>query len=147
MDIALDQDHDNPQLIFESLNSTGVDLSQADLIRNYVLMGLDHEEQTKLYKSYWYPMEQSFGQSQNVLLFNRFMRDYLTMKSKSGDIPNMDKVYVTFKAYQQRRNDASIAETVSDIYRFSKYFTRMIFGMEPDPEIQRVLADISAFYR
>ena len=61
VEITLDKDHDNPQLIFESLNSTGMALSQADLIRNYVLMGLDNEEQTKLYKKYWYPMEQSFA--------------------------------------------------------------------------------------
>lgn len=58
VDISLEQ-KDNPQLIFESLNSTGMDLSQADLIRNYVLMGLDNEEQVKLYKKYWHPMEQS----------------------------------------------------------------------------------------
>src|SRR5258706_8885 len=53
VEISLDRDHDNPQLIFESLNSTGMDLSQADLIRNYILMGLDNEEQNQLYKKYW----------------------------------------------------------------------------------------------
>ena len=143
VDISLEQDYDNPQLIFESLNSTGVDLSQADLIRNYVLMGLDNDEQTKLYKSYWYPMEQSFGQAQNVMLFNRFMRDYLTMKSKSGEIPNIDKVYTTFKAYQQNRNDISISEIVADIYRYSKYFTKMALLQEKDAEIKQVLDDIS----
>ena len=61
VDIALDRNHDNPQLIFESLNSTGLSLSQADLIRNYVLMGQESNLQNRLYKEYWLPMEQSFG--------------------------------------------------------------------------------------
>ncbi|HVB25061.1 MAG TPA: DUF262 domain-containing protein [Ktedonobacteraceae bacterium] len=141
VDISLEQ-QDNPQLIFESLNSTGMDLSQADLIRNYVLMGLDNEEQIRLYKIYWHPMEQSFGQTQNVALFNRFMRDYLTIKSGSGEIPNMDKVYVTFKAYQQSKSTIPIEEIVEDIYRYSKYFTRMVLSREPDAEIRRRLNDI-----
>ncbi len=80
VEISLDRDHDNPQLIFESLNSTGMDLSQADLIRNYVLMGLDNDEQARLYKFYWYPMEQSFRRTDDPYQFDRFMRDYLTVK-------------------------------------------------------------------
>ena len=80
VDIALDRDFDNPQLIFESLNSTGVDLSQADLIRNYVLMGLSSEEQNHLYKQYWSPMEQLFPHVADENIFDRFMRDYLTLK-------------------------------------------------------------------
>ena len=141
VDIALEQ-QDNPQLIFESLNSTGMDLSQADLIRNYVLMGLDNEEQIRLYKTYWYSMEQSFGHTQNVALFNRFMRDYLTIKSGSGEIPNMDKVYATFKIYHQSKSNAPIEEIVEDICRYSKYFTRMVLSREKDPEIKRRFDDI-----
>lgn len=60
VDIALERDHDNPQLIFESLNSTGLDLSQADLIRNYVLMGQPPKLQKEIYTNSWYPLEQSF---------------------------------------------------------------------------------------
>lgn len=93
VDIALDRDRDNPQLIFESLNSTGLDLSQADLIRNYVLMGLEPKEQAEIYNNYWYPMEQNFGQSASNDLFDRFIRDYLTIKSKLGAIPNIQDVY------------------------------------------------------
>ena len=141
VDISLEQ-QDNPQLIFESLNSTGMDLSQVDLIRNYVLMGLDNDEQTRLYKSYWYPMEQSFSHTQNVTLFNRFMRDYLTLKSKTGDIPNIDKVYATFKLYHQNRSATPIEEIIADIYRYSKYFTKMAFSQEKDADIRRVLNDI-----
>ena len=90
VDIALERDHDNPQLIFESLNSTGMDLSQADLIRNYVLMGLPPNLQRELYYDSWYPLERSFPAAQPEL-FDRFMRDYLTMRT--GQIPKVDHVY------------------------------------------------------
>lgn len=53
----MDRIQDDPQLIFESLNSTGMDLSKSDLIRNYILMGLNPDEQESIYKNYWYPME------------------------------------------------------------------------------------------
>ena len=60
--ISLDKDSDNPQMIFESMNSTGKDLSQTDLLRNYLLMDLTPEKQTRLYKTYWKPMEELFGE-------------------------------------------------------------------------------------
>ena len=141
VEISLDRDHDNPQLIFESLNSTGMDLSQADLIRNYVLMGLDNDEQTKLYRSYWYPMEQSFRQTHGIDEFDRFMRDYLTMKQ--GAIPNIDKVYASFKAYQRSKAEMPIREIVADIYRYAEYFVNMAFLKEEDAEIRGVLRDIN----
>ena len=91
VDIALDRTHDNPQLIFESLNSTGLELTQADLVRNYVLMGLEPVAQEQLYNTHWYPMEKSFGDEAYALYFDRFMRDYLTLKT--GAIPNIDRIY------------------------------------------------------
>ncbi len=138
VDIALQQ-QDNPQLIFESLNSTGMDLSQADLIRNYVLMGLENKDQIKLYKKYWYPMEQSFGQTQNVALFNRFMRDFLTLHT--GDIPNVDKVYATFKAYHQDKTHIPIEQIVAEVYQYSKYFTCMVLAREKDAELKHCFED------
>lgn len=83
VDIALERDHDDPQLIFDSLNSTGLDLSQADRIRNYVLMGLPSKEQVQVYNTSWYPLEQSFPADQQDL-FDRFMRDYLTSAAARG---------------------------------------------------------------
>jgi len=124
VEISLDRSHDNPQLIFESLNSTGLDLSQADQIRNYVLMGLEDTEQTKLYEAYWHPMELSFDDTRDTATFDRFMRDYLTFKS-SGTIPNIDEVYEKFKQYRQREPSRSISEIVVDIYRYSKHFTKL----------------------
>lgn len=142
VEISLDRSHDNPQLIFESLNSTGLDLSQADQIRNYVLMGLEDAEQTKLYEAYWRPMEQSFDDTKDPAIFDRFMRDYLTIKS-SGTIPNIDEVYEKFKQYRLREQASSISEIVADIYRYSKHFTKLAFQREEDPEIRRVLTDIN----
>ncbi len=141
VEISLDRDHDNPQLIFESLNSTGMDLSQADLIRNYVLMGLDNDEQTRLYKTYWQPMEQSFPYADSTYQFDRFMRDYLTVKQ--GTIPNIDKVYVSFKVYQRSKMTTPIQEIVADVYRYSRYFVNMAFLREGDHEIRGVLQDIN----
>lgn len=97
VDISLNRDHDNPQLIFESMNSTGKDLSQADLIRNFMLMRLDGETQKRLYEYYWRPMELEFGQEAYSSSFDSFMRHYLTMKT--GNIPKIDEVYEEFKRF------------------------------------------------
>src|SRR5450759_3013767 len=78
VDISLNRDQDNPQLIFESMNSTGRELTQADLIRNFILMGLEPGLQTKLYEKYWRPMEVDFGQEAYGTQFDGFMRYYLT---------------------------------------------------------------------
>ncbi len=141
VEISLDKDHDNPQLIFESLNSTGMDLSQADLIRNYVLMGLDNEEQTKLYKDYWYPMEQAFHYAEGTDQFDRFMRDYLTVKQ--GIIPNIDRVYTSFKIYHRSLGGTPIHQIVEDIYRYAGHFVNMALLREGDREIWQVLRDIN----
>lgn len=137
--IALGQD-DNPQLIFESLNSTGMDLSQADLIRNYMLMRMSSDEQTKLYNKYWYPIEQSFNGSGDNSQFDRFMRDYLTMKL--GIIPNIDKVYANFKAYQQSVG-ISMQMLVADIYCYAQYFINMAFEQEKDTALREALKDVN----
>lgn len=140
VDISLNREHDNPQLIFESLNSTGLELSQADLIRNYVLMGLEPEEQKELYNDFWYPMEQGFGHTDYVARFDRFMRDYLTVKT--GRIPNIREVYEAFKGYA-RDNDRSIRNLLADIYLFSKYFVNMALLKEDDKELKKIFIEIN----
>ena len=141
VDIALDRDHDNPQLIFESLNSTGLDLTQADLIRNYILMKLEPREQTSIYNDYWYPMEKSFGNLNDSTLFDRFMRDYLTVKT--GRISNINDVYSSFKEYVYNLKKNTIEQIVEDIYRYSKYFVKLSFQSESDKEVNQVLKDIN----
>lgn len=120
VDVALEKDKDNPQLIFESMNSTGLDLSQADLIRNYILMGQDITLQTELYEKYWFPMEQSYG-NEYATRFNWFVRDYLSVKT--GVIPTIGKVYEDFKTYvQSNKSPSSITEVVQDIFKYSGYY-------------------------
>ena len=140
VDISLDSNHDKPQLIFESLNSTGLELSQADLIRNYVLMGLEREKQEEIYKNHWYPIEESFGHSEGSEYFDRFMRDYLTIKS--GQIPNMRDVYSSFKEYFTSSNQP-VDELISDIHYFSKFFTKLIFEKEQDSQLNQIIHDIN----
>lgn len=141
VDIALDRERDNPQLIFESLNSTGLELSQADLIRNYVLMELEPKQQEELYNDYWYPMEQSFGQADYTTQFDRFMRDYLTVKT--GSIPNIRAVYEAFKTHSQRGAYNSVQEIVADIYQYSKYFVYMALEKEEDRELRGIFNNIN----
>ena len=141
VDISLDSNYDNPQLIFESLNSTGLELSQADLIRNYVLMGQEREEQNEIYKNYWYPIEESFGHSEGTEYFDRFMRDYLTIKT--GTIPNKGDVYASFKEFFVSQDD-SIKDLVVDIHYFSKFFTKLFKETDEDSQINRVIHNINS---
>lgn len=141
VDVALEKGVDNPQMIFESMNSTGLDLSQADLIRNYILMGQEIKLQNDLYEKYWYPMEQSYG-NEYTSAFNAFMRDYLSVKT--GAIPRMDKVYEEFKQYVQgSKSPESIEEVVADIYKFSGYYVKMILHNVEDKELQQSFRNIS----
>jgi len=141
VDVSLDRNYDNPQLIFESLNSTGLDLTQADRIRNYVLMGLESDIQNELFTNYWFPMEQSFRHAEYAEQFDRFMRDYLTMKSPSGTIPRVEEVYTNFKKFAQGKK---IKETVADVWRYSKYWVRMAFSdNEEDTQIRALFRDIN----
>ena len=139
IDVSLDRERDNPQLIFESLNSTGLELTQADLIRNYVLMGLEKQEQDNLYNDYWSTMEKRFGYAKYSALFDRFMRDYLTIKTEK--IPNIKDVYSAFKLYAQNFKD--IKELVADIYKYSKYFVNIALEQEQDNGIKTVFSDIN----
>lgn len=140
VDVSLESGKDNPQLIFESLNSTGLDLSQADLIRNYILMGLEEKKQERLYEEYWRPIERAFRHAENSNYFDRFMRDYLTIKT--GQIPNMDEVYQAFK--EHCRPGQPIDDVISDIHYYAMYFAKLSFAQEPDPELNRHIRNINA---
>jgi uncharacterized protein with ParB-like and HNH nuclease domain/predicted transport protein len=141
VEVALEKGVDNPQLIFESLNSTGLDLSQADLIRNYILMTQEIKLQTELYEKHWYPMEQSFGNDYAVS-FDFFMRDYLSVKM--GKIPKIGTVYQEFKNYiQGPLAPKTITEVVTDIHKFSSYYVRMVLLKEPDLDILSAFKNIT----
>lgn len=142
VDISLNRDQDNPQLIFESMNSTGKELSQADLIRNYILMGLEPQLQTRLYEQFWRPMEVDFGQEAYSEQFDGFMRHYLTVKT--GEIPRIGEVYEAFKVHAISINTAHarMESLVSDIRTFSRYFCAMALGKETDPDLKLAFQDL-----
>jgi len=142
VDIALNREQDNPQLIFESMNSTGRELTQADLIRNYILMGLEPKLQTRLYERYWRPMERDFGQDGYNAYFDSFMRHYLTVKT--GEIPRLDDVYTQFKRFVRSSfdGDMDMETIVKDIRQFSQYFCAMALGTEPDPQLKDAFHDL-----
>lgn len=142
VDIALSRDHDNLQLIFESMNSTGRELGQADLIRNFVLMELNRDHQTRLYNGYWRPMEIDFGQEAYSKHFDGFMRHYLTVKT--GEIPNVRRVYEAFKAYVSKTQSVPdcIDDLVKDLHKFSGHYCAMELGKEKNPVLRAAFADL-----
>ncbi len=134
VEISLERSKDNPQLIFESMNSTGKDLTQTDLIRNYILMGLEPEKQEIFYKKYWRAMEEDF--KQNETLFNRFVRHYLTIKTR--EIPNINKVYEAFKRYQQERG-IETEVLLQDLQKYCGFFCQIVFKKEADKDLNEAL--------
>ncbi len=135
VEISLERGKDNPQLIFESMNSTGKDLKQTDLIRNYILMGLEPEKQKIFYKKYWRAMEEVF--KQNETLFNQFVRHYLTIKTR--EIPNINKVYEAFKDYQQERG-IETEVLLQDLQKYCRYFCQIVFKEEDDKDLNKALS-------
>ena len=136
--ISLDKDSDNPQMIFESMNSTGKDLSQTDLLRNYLLMDLTPEKQTRLYKTYWKSMEELFGEDiykNDVNKFDYFIRDFLTLKSNTGYICKINNVYENFKRYYLDNNCEKFA-VLRDLFTYAKYYACIDLLQEKDDELK-----------
>lgn len=136
--ISLDKDSDNPQMIFESMNSTGKDLSQTDLLRNYLLMDLTPEKQTRLYKTYWKPMEELFGEDiykNDLNKFDYFIRDFLILKSDTGHICKINNVYENFKRYYLDNNCEKFA-VLKDLFTYAKYYACIDLLQENDNELK-----------
>ncbi len=142
VDISLSREQDNPQLIFESMNSTGRELSQADLIRNFVLMGLEPEHQSELYDEHWRPMEVAFGQEAYGKYFDGFMRHYLTVKT--GEIPNVNEVYEAFKALSRKPEIAAqgVDKIVAEVHASSLDYCAMALDQETDKELALAFRDL-----
>ena len=140
VDVSLKRGEDNPQLIFESMNSTGRELSQADLIRNFVLMDLEPERQRSVYEARWRPMELEFGQEAYGKYFDAFMRHYLTLKT--GEIPNVREVYEAFKRFRGSEREQTIEDLLGDIGRYASHYCRMALRGEPDPSLKAAFTDL-----
>ena len=94
IDIKLDE-ADDAQLIFGSLNSTGLDLSEADKIRNHVLMNLDQERQESYYEDFWNKIELNTDYE-----VSEYIRFYLA--ARQGKTPAIKRVYPAFRAYANK---------------------------------------------
>lgn len=140
VNITLDRNVDDAQAIFESLNSTGKELSESDLIRNYVLMGLEPAEQKYVYEHMWRPMELLFDYKNQSSIMDRFFRDYLTMKMTR--IPKIDRIYETFKTYQLNCEFASIRDLCTDLFTYATYYTNMVFARNDNSTLKSLYADI-----
>ena len=141
VNITLDRSVDDAQAIFESLNSTGKELSESDLIRNYVLMGLEPTEQTYVYEHLWRPMELLFLYETQDSVMDRFFRDYLTMKITR--IPKQDRVYEEFKLYHLNCEFSTIRELCQDLLTYAKYYTDMVFKRSSNPALKSLYEDIN----
>lgn len=142
--ISLDANQDNPQLIFESMNSTGKDLSSADLIRNFVLMGLPKEKQDALYLNHWRNIELTLGADSYEDTFDEFLRNYLIVLYAPEPLVKRD-IYHIFKRHVYDRGynkDDRIVELLREMERFASYYARITRGTETSPERARVLANL-----
>lgn len=125
VEISLDREKDDPQRIFESLNSTGLELSQADLIRNYILMGLNRKSQNKIYNNYWEIIEKlAKDESLNTSKVSDFIRDYLTLVNNK--IPNKSKVYLEFKAKFPTTDLDELEKNLLPIKSLVKYYNKLL---------------------
>jgi uncharacterized protein with ParB-like and HNH nuclease domain len=143
VEISLDRDKDDPQRIFESLNSTGLELSQADLIRNYILMGLKRKSQNKIYENYWEHIEQlSKDESTNSSKVSDYIRDYLTLENKK--IPNKNKVYHEFKEKYPTSTVEVLEDILTPIKKLVKHYNKLLNpAHEPDNDIRQQLQYIN----
>lgn len=141
VNITLDRSVDDAQAIFESLNSTGKELSESDLIRNYVLMGLEPTEQTYVYEHLWRPMELLFVYELQDSVMDRFFRDYLTMKLTR--IPKQDRVYEEFKLYHLNCEFGTVRELCHDLFTYAKYYTDMVFKRSGNKALKTLYEDIN----
>ncbi|WQV01493.1 DUF262 and DUF1524 domain-containing protein [Helicobacter pylori] len=135
IEISLKKGKDDPQLIFESMNSKGVDLTQTDLIRNYIIMETEVEKQECFYKKYWRAMEEDF--KQNETLFNKFVRHYLTIKI--GKAPKEKEVYEKFKNYQQEKG-IETEDLLKDLQKYCGYFCQIAFKKEEHKDLNKALS-------
>jgi uncharacterized protein with ParB-like and HNH nuclease domain len=137
VEIELKRGEDDPQLIFESLNSTGLTLTQADLVRNFILMKESSSRQEELYENYWSNIEKNTNNK-----VSGFIRDFLTLKERV--IPNRDKVYNSFKKYVQNNySEKQVEDLLKELLKFSKFYNIIINNNDNSKEINKSLKKIN----
>ena len=141
--ISLDRTRDDSQRIFESLNSTGLELSQADLIRNYILMRLERKEQEQVFRDYWEPIEKNARDREvNKSRVSDFIRDYLTHVQKA--IPNKGAVYSKFKDRFPAPNSPDLTAALAEMLELSFVYERLL---NPSLETDALISDELSYIR
>ena len=141
VDVTLERGIDDPQLVFESLNSTGLDLSSSDLIRNFILMRLNEKDQTRLYESYWKKIELLFKGSERI--FDNFIRDFLALRSASSKLERSDRIYLAFRReFGSIGNDLSALEILlNNLLKYATYYAAFAVRSDSD-EIGKALSSL-----
>lgn len=142
IDVTLNRQTDDPQLVFESLNSTGVDLSQADLIRNFILMRLPESEQTRMYERHWSKIESLFRGSEPTL--DAFIRDYMALRTRAIKQTRLDQIYRAFReefsVFQQE--DGGLEGMLRDMVHNAQYYASFNPGQPGDGDIDIALRNL-----
>lgn len=141
VDVTLDRAHDNPQLVFESLNSTGMDLSQADLIRNYLLMQIPEQDQTRLFEAYWYNIDQLFRGASKT--FDAFIRDFMALRTKASKQARLEDIYREFR-YELGSSLGSEATEVllKEMLRQAEYYASFTRARTVSPKVDAALSSL-----
>jgi uncharacterized protein with ParB-like and HNH nuclease domain len=125
VEISLERGKDDPQRIFESLNSTGLDLSQSDLIRNFILMDLPPKDQNRVFETIWNPIEDNAKDLvKQSSLVSDYIRDYLTLRNRK--IPNKNKVYAEFKNLYSNKKDEAYNQELENIKSLSAHYKKFV---------------------
>lgn len=142
VDVGLYQQTDNPQQTFESLNATGKELEDGDLIRNFLLMNLTSERQKFIYENYWYPIEESLG-----VYLTFFFINFLYMEK--GTSTNIKNLYKEFKVYFYDKYEShdNIEELTIKLFEYSKYFNLIICNFENTKDDDRLVAALKSLNR
>lgn len=150
VDVCLTRGQDDPQMIFESLNSTGLDLTQADLIRNFVLMRQDEQLQTHLFQDYWQPIEIAFGTRYRTT-FDKFVKDYLTLQLKPSKQLKADEIYQQFRTYfYSIKSNTSTEYILANMKRLGSYYIAYSLEQEVNTKLKeafrrlRLLVDVAS---
>lgn len=143
VEVSLERGKDDPQRIFESLNSTGLALSQSDLIRNFILMDLPPIEQDRIFESIWSPIEENAKDlAKKKTLVSDYIRDYLTLRNKK--IPNKNKVYQEFKLLFRDKNQEGYHQELDTIKSLSFHYKKLVNpSIVPDKQVRKELEYIN----
>ena len=136
--ISLAAGQDNPQLIFESMNSTGKDLSSADLVRNFVLMGLPAKKHEELYLNHWRIIEETLGTDTDDVVFDAFIRGYLIVLH-APEPPARRDVYPLFKRHVQANGydrPGRMKVLLEELEAFARYYSDITRGTAKEPRLK-----------